>query len=373
MNDPDDTLPRSVAIAGAWGYVGRKFLDVAVRRGLTAYAFDPGPRPADVDPDRVVVVPDAETFDRAPAELFHLAVHPEHRRLEPLLARRDPPLVLNEKPMAAPEDPDGCDRVVRLVEASRGVVLFDFPELFDPLTARLFEALDGLPGARVTGHELTRSKDREDPANPRNFKRMVTIQYQESVHCLAFALFLLARQEGGVAASQAGGLRVEAEAEPYVPPNPEAYPLRVDGRCRFRLGLGGVSVVGDTNFRRGAPWAKRRVIRGTTSGRPFEIEASYLEGDKWLKVNGEPVAFDPGSCSYENVLRTFTRWSRAQDRRTLLTGLFPHPRFTRMTSRLSSALWRASYDRGPLHFPSAEVLEGWDAGYADEHPRLRVT
>ena len=38
-------LPRSIAIAGAWGYIGRKFLDVALARGLTTYVHDPGPMP----------------------------------------------------------------------------------------------------------------------------------------------------------------------------------------------------------------------------------------------------------------------------------------------------------------------------------------
>ena len=58
-------LPRSIAIAGAWGYIGRKFLDVALARGLTTYVFDPGPRPADLDPARFTRVADEAEFYRA--------------------------------------------------------------------------------------------------------------------------------------------------------------------------------------------------------------------------------------------------------------------------------------------------------------------
>ena len=32
MTETDDTFPGSIAIAGAWGYIGRKFLDVALAR-----------------------------------------------------------------------------------------------------------------------------------------------------------------------------------------------------------------------------------------------------------------------------------------------------------------------------------------------------
>ena len=43
----------SIAIAGAWGYIGRKVLDAALGRGLRTYVFDPGPAPTDFDPQSV--------------------------------------------------------------------------------------------------------------------------------------------------------------------------------------------------------------------------------------------------------------------------------------------------------------------------------
>jgi hypothetical protein len=41
----------SVAIAGAWGYMGRKLLDAARRRDLPVRVLDPGPWPVDLGPD----------------------------------------------------------------------------------------------------------------------------------------------------------------------------------------------------------------------------------------------------------------------------------------------------------------------------------
>src|SRR5437764_3211049 len=88
---PMDALPRSIAIAGAWGYIGRKFLDVAMAHGLTTFVHDPGPIPPDIDSRRFTRIESEAEFDRLEADVFHLAVHPEHRRLAPLLGRENPP------------------------------------------------------------------------------------------------------------------------------------------------------------------------------------------------------------------------------------------------------------------------------------------
>ncbi len=56
--EPNGDLPRSIAIAGAWGYIGRKFLDVALAHGLQTYVYDPGPPPKDVDLARLTRVAD---------------------------------------------------------------------------------------------------------------------------------------------------------------------------------------------------------------------------------------------------------------------------------------------------------------------------
>lgn len=364
-------MPGTVAIAGAWGYIGRKFLDAALAHGLTTDVYDPGPIPDDLDPGKFVRVADEADFYRLDAEFFHLAVHPEHRRLDLLLARGEPLLVLVEKPMASPAHPEVCRQVIEAVERSRAIVLYDFPELYDPLTARILEYLAGFKDVRLTAFVAQRSKDREDPANPRNYKRMVPIQYQESVHCLAFVLHVLAAVRGSLAAALAHGVQIVAQSDAYEPPNPEAYPDIVDGRCQFRGTFGDVQVEGLTDFKRGAAWAKRRVIRGIGDGSPFEIDVSYLEGRKSLRIDGRDQPCDPSASSYAHVLATATRWARLVGRDGLMSGLYPNPRFARMTYQLSAALWRSARDRSELRFDSAADLECWDAGFAREAPARR--
>src|SRR5437588_4190861 len=139
------TALRSVAVAGAWGYIGRQFLDAALALGLDVAVYDPGPPPADVDRTRVRLIDDPAAFYDADADLFHLALHPEHRRrgFGRLLerSRTEPLLILNEKPMAAPEHPEECAAIERAVAETRATVLYDFPELYDGLTERILDHL----------------------------------------------------------------------------------------------------------------------------------------------------------------------------------------------------------------------------------------
>jgi predicted dehydrogenase len=370
VRPPPAPFPRSIAIAGAWGYIGRKFLDVALDRGLTTFVHDPGPMPGDLDPGRFIRIEDPSEFDRVEAEVVHIAVHPEHRRLAPLLDRERPPMILVEKPMAEPARPEVCHQVLDAVEGSRAAVLYDFPEIYDPITTRIVEHLASYRDLELTDFHVQRSKDREDPANARNLKRIVTIQYQESVHCLAFVLHVLGAVKGSARAVLAGGLQIGGESAAYDPPNPEAYPHPVDGRCRFRATIGGVRVEGLTDFKRGASWAKRRVIRGVGDGRPFEIEASYLEGKKTFRINGVDQTCDPSASSYESVLATIADWGLRYDRPGLMNGHFPNPTFARLTYQLSAALWRSCRNRASLDFRDADDLESWDAGYAEEVARL---
>lgn len=352
-----DNLPDSIAIAGAWGYIGRKFLDVALARELMVYVHDPGPIPPDLDPSRFVRITDEADFYGLDADFFHLALHPEHRRLDLLLERNQPLLILVEKPMALPGHPEECREIVEAVDRSQAIVLFDFPELYDPLTARVVEHLARFREVRLTELFVQRSKDREDPANPRNYKRMVPIQYQESVHCLAFVLHVLAAVQGSLASAMSGGIRIEARSDPYDPPNPEAYPEVVDGRCAYRARIGNVKVEGLTDFKRRAEWSKRRVIRGIGDGRPFEIEVNYLEGHKSLRINGSAQPCDPSANSYEHVLTTATRWAREVRRDELMSDIYPNPRFARLTYQLSAALWRSSQHQRELRFHSVADLE----------------
>ncbi|HJP32639.1 MAG: hypothetical protein QF689_17305 [Candidatus Latescibacteria bacterium] len=364
---------RSLAIAGAWGYIGRKFVDAGLDLGLDVSVLDPGPAPEDVPLGRLTRFTD-DSFFRQPVDLFHLALHPEHRRpaLSQLLRRtRDQRLsILNEKPMAAPERPQDCLELIDALAGTRALLLFDFPELFDPLTTRVIETLRRYRRIDIDEIVIQRSKDREDPTNPRNRKLMVHIQYQESVHCMAWVLFVLGQLQGSAEAVLADGLQLSARARPYSPPNPEDYLYVVDGRTDFEMQIGGTTVRGCTDFTSGAPWAKTRLVRGRADGRPFEMSMDYLEGAKVLRLDGleagQDSDLDPLGSSYEGVLRTFDRWLQTVPPTTLMSSTcYPNPTFAHLTYGLSGLLWRSCHDDRPLSVSDADDLLAFDAGFAE--------
>ncbi len=365
--------PKSLAIAGAWGYIGRKFLDAARRRRIPMLVFDPGDTPEDVDETSFEQISDSQQFYASHVDWFHLAMHPQHRQagLEQLLARAaagEEIAVLNEKPMATPESPEQCLELVQQAEQAEMLMLFDFPELYDPLTERIVAHLSSFRDLRITDIYLCRSKDRESPAQPRNFKPMVPIQYQESVHCLAFLVYLLARLHGDTAAVFQHGMTISGQAAAYQPPNPEIYPYVVDGRCNYHLRLGSLSVEGQTDFKAGADTTKQRILSGMGDGQPLHIEVDYQEGRKRLLINGMDRTMDPAANSYDNVLRTMTQWRRSEPRQKLMSGVYPNPKFAHITYQLSSVLWRACQDKSSIHLESLDDLLTFDAAFRPTPP-----
>jgi predicted dehydrogenase len=361
---------RSIAIAGAWGYIGRKFIEAGLSLGYDVHVNDPGPVPSDLDIATVNRVETVDDFYALDVDLFHLALHPEHRgaALDRLLprARENAFLILNEKPMTSPEAPDECELLVRGVRASGATLLFDFPELFDPITEHIFAYLATFDDYTIDEVRIKRSKDREDRSNPRNLKKMVPIQFQESVHCLAFLLNLLARKAGSVNEALKAGLSLRAFSDPYDPPNPEDYPYVVDGRCDFDMRMGETAVIGHTDFKSGALFRKERLIRGNGDGEPFVILVDYLENAKYLTINGEDQRCPPWGSSYTAVLEDIERLGCEVSRKDLMSGVYPNPGFAQCTFQLSSALWRASRDGEEITFLDAGSLIEFDARFADE-------
>ncbi len=364
----------SLAIAGAWGYIGRKFLTAAQDLRLDISVFDPGSVPLDLDLHGVRQFDDEREFFHQEVDLFHLALHPEQRTtgLEMLLQRsRDEPLfVLCEKPMAAPHEPDQCRQIVEAVARSQAVVLYDFPELFDPITRQILDFFACFDDVRISSITMQRSKDREDPTIPRNVKRMVHIQYQESVHCLAFVLFMLAHASGGLEQALADGLMVQASAEPYVPPNPLAYSHVVDGKCEYHVTIGDIQIAGRTDFKRGAPWGKQRAIQGTVDGRPFTIVADFLEGKKRLLIDGKSQENVIHTNSYAEVIKALSHLRQQACSREIMEGIYPHPTFARLTYQLSSVLWKSSWEKKPVVLASRQDLLDFDAGFAETRPQF---
>jgi hypothetical protein len=265
--------------------------------------------------------------------------------------------------MALPEHPDRCRREVEEIRRAGVCVLYDFPELFDPITRRVCSFLDGFDRVTIQSMFVQRSKDREDPQNSRNYKRMVPIQYQESVHCLAFVLNLLARSSGSLSHTLSQGVSVSASSDIYIAPNPQIYPCEVDGRCEYEMDIGRVRVTGRTDFKRGAPWSKRRIIRGVADGEPFELDLNFLEGEKELTINGTVHEDVLDTDSYAEVIKTCAVWKRSVPAETLMTGLYPNAAFARATYQLSSMLWRSSQDERTIRLPSYDAVLNFDAAF----------
>ncbi|MCC6490090.1 MAG: hypothetical protein IT364_21570 [Candidatus Hydrogenedentes bacterium] len=342
-------LPKSIAIAGAWGYIGRKFLNAALDLGVKPYVLDPAPRPPDVDPGGVHVIGDAEQFYALDVDLFHLALHPDMRErpLATLFERSRSgkgPAILCEKPMTTPDNPRLCDWIVAQSEAVDASLFFDFPELFDPIARHVCAFLSNFERVRFDEIRLNRSKDREDPSNPRNYKVMVPIQYQETVHSIAYVLNLLAVGRSGFG-QVCRSVRAEGTSELYCPPNPEAYTGPVDGKFEGMLTLDGTKAQLSTNFKAGAPWTKRQRIRGVGDGTPFLIEAEFLEGAKYLRINGEALPIPPETDSYQNVIRQLWAWHTEIPANQRAAGLYPNARLARCTFLLSCMLWESCAKR----------------------------
>jgi len=363
-------FPHSIAIAGAWGYIGRQFLDAALSLGLRIYALDPGDAPDDVDLSTIIRIEDEEEFYRLDADLFHLALHPEHRQtaFDILLGRAatQPLLILNEKPMAQPERPEQCAATLDVVQETQAVMLFDFLELFDPMVRAITRHLSQFDRVEITDISLYRGKDREDPDRPRNYKKMVHIQYQESVHCLALLLDLLGNVRGNLEGIFADGVAIAAHSQPYAPPNPQDYPYVVDGQCAYEIELGKLRIEGRTDFKAGAEFAKRKIVRGMADGKPFIIEANTQEGEKYLRIDGVDQGFPADDSSYRHAIINLGEWYRTVDHRELMCGVYPNAHFARLTYQMSSALWKSCDTGRTIVLPSATDLIAFDAGFDPE-------
>jgi hypothetical protein len=124
-----------------------------------------------------------------------------------------------------------------------------------------------------------------------------------------------------------------------------------------------LTVDGCTNFKRGASWSKRRLLRGIADGQPLVIEADYLEGKKYLRINGVDQGWDPCASSYGAILSTLDLWRATVPTESLLRGLYPNPRLAWLVFQLSGALWRSSHDGRRVEIPGLEALSDFDSGF----------
>ena len=343
---PNTALPPALAVAGGWGHIGGGFARAALGAGVRVFVHDPAPRPGDGTLADAEEVRDAAAFYALPVPFYHLALQPEHRDAAlSLLAARPAvpggPLVLVEKPLAPPFDRAGARRARQTAAGLPGTVLFDFIELYRPLTRVVFDYLSSFRRCRIHEIALTRTKDREDPAVPRNHIVTLPVQYQETVHCAAWALACLERLRAG--GPEDGAVEAWGRSLPYTPPNPERYPEAVDGFFEGGVTLGETRVTFLTDFRRGTPRSQYRRLVGEGDGRPFVLEAEYLPGAAWMKINGESAPLPREDTPHLEVLREAWR------RHTGPTGPhrpeppLPGPAFAHRTWLLSHLLWNAAH------------------------------
>ena len=209
--------------------------------------------------------------------------------------------------MAHPAHPAECRRLCEAARNSKATVLFDFVEVFNPhsfLIRDMLRRLAGYRDFRITQIRCERSKDREDPRNPRNRKVIVPIQYQETAHCLAMLLFVTDRS-ASFAEAFPQGMTVAASAAPYDPPNPEDYRYGVvDGKVTGEIRAGDMTVRICTDFKRrgGVPF-KCFSIEGVANRRAFRIESVFDGTREKVLLNGKVVATAGRANRHQNIIR----------------------------------------------------------------------
>jgi hypothetical protein len=111
-------------------------------------------------------------------------------------------------------------------------------------------------------------------------------------------------------------------------------------------------------------------LRGHGDGRPFVIEANYLEGKKQLQINGVDQGWDATACSYEAILSAWARWRATVAPATLLRGVYPNPRLAWLAFQLSGALWRASHEGRRIELADLAAVHAFDNGFRLARPGL---
>jgi predicted dehydrogenase len=350
-------VPASIAIAGIYGYIGQLIYRAAVDAGVPKiFGFDPGPKPAGFRySGRLTMLRLEEAFYELDADLFHIATHPDRRQGVYRLLERGRHVTI-EKPMAHPAHPAECQRLSEAARHSEATVLFDFVELFNPHSFQIRDMLRQLAGYRdyrITQVRCERSKDREDPLNPRNRKVIVPIQYQETAHCLAMLLFVTDRC-ASFAEAFPEGMTVAATSAPYDPPNPEDYRYGVvDGKVTGEISVGDMTVSICTDFKRrgGVPF-KCFSIEGVASRRAFRIESIFDGTREQVLFDGKVVASAGPGTRHQDIIRQAWRWHRERS-----TCPRPDADFASLVFGLSAALWASCHQGREVRIDTEAELQ----------------
>jgi hypothetical protein len=100
------------------------------------------------------------------------------------------------------------------------------------------------------------------------------------------------------------------------------------------------------------------------------MEADYLEGSKYLRINGVDQGWEAASNSYEAILSTLNQWRTGVPPTTLLRGVYPNPRLAWLAFQLSGVLWRSSHEQRQIDLADLAALKEFDSGFRTARPTL---
>ena len=328
----------------------------ALNLGMTVYGIDPMMRDDFRRHERFVEVDAIDAFCDVEADMYYLALQPNHRT--PYLDRLIPEgrAIFSEKPMARAREPEVCDALVDALAHSPATVRYNFLLIFNPITDAILDFFHAHRDVKIASMKSLFEKNRESRRNDRNLKFMEPIQYQESIHSLALMLMLrgevMRYDVSNFDAVFSGGVIAVGESNLYNAPSSD-YDALPDGRFYGTLTASGFRMDVMTNFKRfdhrRFPTRAQKLIEisGEADGHPFHIEADYQREQEMLLINDETVVlpnFEPYAYIWQKVLSQDMPFVRADEH------------LARFAYRLSALLWDASFTRHERMIEGEEML-----------------
>jgi len=350
---------KTIAIAGCSGYIGTHMTRAALSLGLRVYGIDPQLEDDLAHLPNFSIVETIDEFCDLPADLFYLALQPNHR--SDYLARLIPDgrFIFSEKPMARARDPHICDQLVHALKNTSAKMRYNFLLLYNPITEHIIRYLRSHQDVSISYMKSVFEKNRESRRNERNKKFMEPIQYQESIHSLALMLVLrgetLSYDISRFDRVFPEGLIAVGESSPYDAPSSD-YDTLPDGRFYGTLTTSGFRMDVITNFKRfdqqrfPTRQQKRLRITGHADGKPFTIEADYQRDRETLRINDREIAV-PDFRPYEYI------WQKVLSPNDPdMPRIIPDESLARRAYQISALLWHASFSKREILIDSDEAL-----------------
>jgi len=351
--------PKTIAIAGCSGYIGTHMTQAALALGMQVYGIDPLLQDHFVSQKNFTEIDTIDAFCDLDADIYYLALQPNHRT--PYLARLIPDgrFIFSEKPMARARDPHVCDQLITQLANTSATMRYNFLLIYNPITEQIIQYLRSHKKVAISYMKSVFEKNRESRRNDRNKKFMEPIQYQESIHSLALMLVLRGEtlsydiQDFDQIFPQ--GLIAVGESSPYDAPSSD-YDTIPDGRFYGTLTTSGFRMDVITNFKRFDKQRfptrpqKKVIISGTADGTPFTIEADYQRDHEMLRINNTDITL-PNFRPYEYI------WQKLilpNDHNA--PHIIPDEHLARRAYQISALLWHTSFVKQEVVVQSNETF-----------------